>query len=60
MSPNLPELMNSFAAWYFLPERRWEPIWSTEPGAKPALRLASTASFSMLAEYMSSASVFSQ
>ena len=40
MSPNLPALMNSLAAMYFLPERRCEPICSTEPGAKPEVEKA--------------------
>ena len=60
MSPNLPALMYSLAAMYFLPERRCEPIWRTAPGANPAARFASTASLSRFALYMSSASGFSQ
>ena len=61
MSPNFPELMYSFAAMYFFPERRCEPIWSTEPGfIAPSARFALTASRSMFAEYMSSAIGFSQ
>ena len=61
MSPNFPELMKSLAAMYFLPERRWEPIWRIAPGfIAPIARFAFTASRSMFAEYMSSAIGFSQ
>ena len=55
------EKIDSFAAWYFLPERRWEPTCSTAPGfIAPSARLEFTASRSMFAEYMSSAIGFSQ
>ena len=40
MSPNLPDLMKSYAFWYTGSLRRWVPIWTIFPVSFTACRMA--------------------